>query len=242
MMAFKVRLRPRAVLFDAEGTLFGVRGSVGEIYARIAEKHGVVSDPETLGDRFRRSIRTQKPFASTAPSLEERQSREKDWWRRVVASVFEGIGTFADFDFFFEEVFDLFRGAKGWLPYPETLGALRSLRALGFSMGVVSNFDFRLEGVLRSLEMDRFFDALVTPGLAGVSKPDPGIFQTALDCLQVAASQAVHVGDSLLSDVQGARGAGIAPIFLDRSGQASAGEGLVVIQSLAELADVLILE
>jgi putative hydrolase of the HAD superfamily len=51
------------------------------------------------------------------------------------------------------------------------------------------------------------------------SKPDPRLFQVALEKAQVTASQAVHVGDSFASDVFGAQAAGIRPIWFKRGGK-----------------------
>ena len=72
---------------------------------------------------------------------------------------------------------------------------------------------------------------------AGVAKPDPAIFGLALESLGVPASDTVlHVGDSLRSDVDGARAAGIQPVHFDPYGFCPAPEGHAHTRSLAELA------
>ena len=53
----------------------------------------------------------------------------------------------------------------------------------------------------------------------GVSKPDPAIFEHALRALGCDAADAVMVGDSWAADVEGARGAGIRPIWFNRAGR-----------------------
>jgi putative hydrolase of the HAD superfamily len=54
--------------------------------------------------------------------------------------------------------------------------------------------------------------------VVGAAKPEPLIFQTALAAAGCAAAAAVHVGDSVAYDVEGARRAGIRPLLLARGG------------------------
>ena len=44
--------RPQVVFFDAVGTLFGVKGSVGQIYRALASHHGVEADAVRLNQAF----------------------------------------------------------------------------------------------------------------------------------------------------------------------------------------------
>jgi putative hydrolase of the HAD superfamily len=87
------------------------------------------------------------------------------------------------------------------------------------------------------------FAAIVISADIGIGKPDPRIFQAALDILGVPAAEAVMVGDSLERDIAGARRAGLRTVWLDRAG-AGARDGSIVanarIRSLPELRDSLI--
>jgi putative hydrolase of the HAD superfamily len=68
----------------------------------------------------------------------------------------------------------------------------------------------------RALRLDSYFEAIVVSGDHGVAKPDAAIFRLALERLDVDASAACHVGDSLAADVAGARNAGITAVWLNR--------------------------
>lgn len=74
-------------------------------------------------------------------------------------------------------------------------------------------------------------------------KPDPRIFQEALDQMQVTAAEAVMVGDSLPHDVLGARQVGMRGVWLDRDRRRTRAtdfdESIPVIESLAELPSLL---
>jgi putative hydrolase of the HAD superfamily len=69
--------------------------------------------------------------------------------------------------------------------------------------------------------------------MVGAAKPDPALFDAALALAACPPVNAVHVGDSLSKDVQGAARAGIAAVLLDRDGDGA--DAPVRITSLAEL-------
>ena len=96
--------------------------------------------------------------------------------------------------------------------------ALAELHARGVRIVVVSNWDCSLGEVLERLGLLGAIDAVVTSAQVGAWKPDPRVFEAALDAAGCAATEAVHVGDSEQHDVAGARAAGIRALLLDRSG------------------------
>ena len=90
---------------------------------------------------------------------------------------------------------------------------LREL-AQRYRLGIVSNFYGNLARVCDDAGIHSFFDALVDSAEVGCEKPDPRIFQHALQALGVTASAATFVGDSLPRDMAGARGVGMRHIWL----------------------------
>ncbi len=112
--------------------------------------------------------------------------------------------------------------------------ALQAARARGLRLVVVSNWDVSLHDVLRRLGVESLVDGIVTSAEVGARKPSPEVFRRALELAGIAATDVVHVGDSLEEDVAGARAAGIEPILLAR-GPRPAGAEVRVINSLREL-------
>ena len=116
------------------------------------------------------------------------------------------------------------RNAWTWRwPIAENIAALRELHAAGVPIGVVSNASGQIEELLR-----RGGVCQVGPGdhvpvlviidshVVGVAKPDPTIFDHALELLPgIDRSRIAYVGDSVTMDVGGARAAGLHPILLD---------------------------
>ena len=93
--------------------------------------------------------------------------------------------------------------------------ALARLQAAGIRMAVVSNSEGTVEAMLKSVGLGRYLETVVDSWVVGVAKPDPAIFRIALDRLGVPASSAVMLGDTVISDIEGARAAGVTPILID---------------------------
>jgi putative hydrolase of the HAD superfamily len=85
-------------------------------------------------------------------------------------------------------------------------------------VAVTNNSVAEQEGKLRSTGTRHLFDALVTSEAAGVSKPNPAIFERALRAANATADESIMLGDSWESDVMGAVASGLAAAWLDRRG------------------------
>jgi HAD superfamily hydrolase (TIGR01549 family) len=122
--------------------------------------------------------------------------------------------------------------------YDDVRPCLTRLRDAGLAVGLVSNTNRDLDGVLDAFELRPLVDGAVTSAQVGLFKPAPEIFAAALTCVGAAACDTVMVGDSYRDDVEGALAAGLAAVLLDRGGhRALEADGLEapVIASLAEL-------
>ena len=103
-------------------------------------------------------------------------------------------------------------------PFSDALPTLSDLRG-DYRLGLVTNGvpDLQRQKIERA-SLRGLFQTIVISGEIGIGKPDPRIFGHALDALGMRADQAAGVGNSLTRDVQGARGAGLKAIWLNRSG------------------------
>ena len=103
-----------------------------------------------------------------------------------------------------------------WCRVPEGLGAaLDAIRALGVKVAIISNSEGMLDRLFTDLGVLRHFDLVVDSGKVGVEKPDPRIFEIALQRFAVPASRALHLGDMFATDILGARAAGIRTALID---------------------------
>lgn len=110
--------------------------------------------------------------------------------------------------------FDL---ATSYALYPDVIPALTALSERGLKLGVISDWGIGLGVILRHFNLTRFFDFAVISATARRAKPDPEMFQLALQRANVVGDYAIHVGDSYVRDVLGARGAHIHPVLIDRT-------------------------
>jgi putative hydrolase of the HAD superfamily len=124
-------------------------------------------------------------------------------------------------------------GALEFTPFPDALEGLGALRRRGLALVVVSNWDCSLPDWLGPTGLLELVDGVVTSADVGAAKPDPAVFRRALDLAGVDGAGAVHVGDSLDNDVQGARAAGIRPILVRREGTGPA--GVETVRALTEV-------
>ncbi|MFC1791581.1 HAD family hydrolase [Gemmatimonadota bacterium] len=98
---------------------------------------------------------------------------------------------------------------------PTTAPALQELKEQGFRLGVISNADGRVEGLIRGAGLRDFFEFVLDSELEGVEKPDPEIFLRACRRMGVAPESCLYVGDLYPVDVLGARRAGMEAVLLD---------------------------
>jgi putative hydrolase of the HAD superfamily len=227
----------RVVFFDAAETLFHVNGSVADIYLRQAVQFGYQPRPDAIRlitEAFGRAFHDAPPPVFAATDSAQIKQSERLWWFDVVHNVFYRVGMFERFDEFFEHVFDVFADPVSWKLFPDVVPTLRELRSLGLELGIVSNFDSRLFNVLRGLSIADLFDTITISSLAHAAKPSPKIFALALEQHAVEPGEAMHVGDSVRDDVEGATKAGLRAVLLTRQGK-QAPPDVQTIRALDEL-------
>ncbi len=206
----------KAVYFDAAGTLIKPARRVGESYSAIAAKYGKTVAASDLFERFRICFDAapRLAFANAAP--DEIAELERDWWKKLVAQVFEPFGRFDNFDDYFDELFDYFAEPGAWTLFPEVLGTLSALKERGITLAVISNFDSRLVRILDGLSIGSWFDDIFVSSRVGYAKPDGKIFAAALQRHGLRPENVLHVGDSETNDLNGAQAAGLAALLVDR--------------------------
>ncbi|MDY7013481.1 MAG: HAD family hydrolase [Cyanobacteriota bacterium] len=211
--------KPKVIFLDAVGTLFGVRGSVGEVYSAIAREFGVEVAQEHLEKAFYQSFQANNPLTFPQVSITEIPEREFEWWRAVSYDTFDRVGAiaqFEDFDSFFLRLYGEFATPKPWFVYPDIIPALERWKEDAIELGIISNFDSRLHAVLEGLDLRKYFKSITISSNIGAAKPDPAIFHKALAKHDCEPHCAWHVGDSVKEDYEGAKEAGLRAILLKR--------------------------
>lgn len=201
-----------AVLFDAAGTLILPAEPIGATYARVASRFGVALPADRLDEAFRRVFAAAPANVHPDAAPADLRARERAWWRSRVRETFraaDGMARFDDFAGLFDALFGHYADARAWRLAPGAHEGLADLTARGLRLGVLSNFDHRLPGILEGLGVAHHFACVVLPSDAGAAKPDPAIFAFGLSRLGVSAEGTLYVGDHAEEDLVGARAAGL---------------------------------
>jgi putative hydrolase of the HAD superfamily len=117
--------------------------------------------------------------------------------------------------------------------------ALARLRALPLTLVVVSNANGRLRHLFDRLALTPYFDIVLDSHDWGVEKPDPRLFQIALEQARGDARSTAHIGDLFHIDVAGARAAGLREGVLLDPADMYPDADCRRVRSLAELADAI---
>jgi len=224
----------KAVFFDVGGTLLKVHPSVGEVYTELAQGFGFSGSPEAVEEQFR--LQWKKVGGIESLGRQSGLAIEKKFWRDLVFAVFEHFGGLQDFETYFEQVYDAFRGKDRWRVYKDVLdsGILQILKRRGVVLGVISNWDSRLPDTLKAMGLARHFDFILASTVVGSAKPDQKIFMEALQRSGVGSDEACHIGDEPIADIEGASLAGVDAILIDRGGSFDSFKG-PKIRSFLEL-------
>ena len=203
-MSFAIGPHVRAFSIDAAGTLLRPRESVAATYHAHALAFGAACTPESIAAAFPEAMR----------SLRSLRAADRGWrafWSAVVART-----TGCDQPALLDALYLHFADPAAWRIADDAIVALARLRARGFGIAVISNWDDRLRATLDGLGVLVCIDALVVSAEVGVEKPDPRIFAIACTQLGVSPHQLVHIGDDDDDDLAGARAAGCGALHVER--------------------------
>lgn len=214
-----------AVTFDVGGTLIEPWPSVGHVYAQVAFEHGEPgADPELLNRRFAAAWKARSEGA------EFNYSRAS--WSKLVSRTFRGMTAQVEEIKFFGALYDRFSRAEAWRIHDDVIPTLDALLTRGIKLALISNWDERLRPLMGRLRLDRYFDFMAISGEIGFHKPSSVIFNEAARKMGCPAENILHVGDSREEDLNGATGAGMRALHVNRT---KAEVGPDTIRSLREI-------
>lgn len=221
----------KAVIFDIDGTLYDWEASIDRALRDVL--------PE-VPTAYRNGLtnRMRQALADYALVVRDGLVVDRKYWLLMVDPVPPWRAALPDADSeLAQRVAQRYQSLLDAVPFADASPALEALR-VEYALGVLSNSP-RSEETLTRLKFRHYFDAVVAASEPW-RKPHPEAFRRACRALGIAPSEAVYVGDSLSNDVEGALGAGLIPVWVDRYGDDYAlPEGAWRITSLEGLPDLL---
>jgi putative hydrolase of the HAD superfamily len=205
--------RPKALLFDFGGTLAFLDF---ELLASEFSRDGLALDPLTLehAEYAGRNALDDYLLRNSGRDVDGAYERYFGAWMEAAGVRPELVREFG------HRFVAIHREASLWRVVREgTHETLERLKSEGFKLAIVSNADGRVEADARRFGIAGLFDVIIDSHVVGVAKPDPRIFQIALQRVGVAPGDARYAGDIYSIDMVGARAAGIAGRLIDQHGR-----------------------
>jgi putative hydrolase of the HAD superfamily len=225
------------IFFDMGYTLAFPYPSWTDVYHKAYRDAGLHIDRDTLHEVLEAVWRAVIAEDATAAwEASEAGDLRRKW--EIEREILDRLGLKDDHRQIFDRVTAAFRDPANYRLFPEVPDTLRALRDQGYTLAIVSNWDWHLPALCNDLNLTPYFDAIITSARVGRAKPHPQIFHTALAETGAEPERTLHVGDSYDADVVGAQGVGIAGVLIDREGVAKT-DGHLTIQRLDELLSLL---
>jgi putative hydrolase of the HAD superfamily len=230
---------PRAIFFDAAGTLVHAHPSPEAIVAGVVERlapelppldmRALAAHIETSMIERRRAGRLVHYPAAAA----------REFWRGAYLTFLADHLPPQRAAEVAEALLAAFTDVRAWRLFPDVAPTLAALRPTGLTLGLLSNWEDWLGDLLTALNLRAAFAHVLVSGELGLEKPDPAIFHRTLEVAGVAPAECVYVGDSLHHDIEPCLALGIRAVLIDRAGRHPDGPGYVRLADLRMLAGVL---
>ncbi len=231
---------PKLVTFDCAGTMVAVpKGwSMGWFAAEAAKSAGV-NLPAGAAEAYQ-SLYNARLREFVAVNMSRNAELQVEFWRKLATDWFSQLDLPTEFlDPMLAEADVLGFGPDSILfkMFDDVIPCLDKLDSMGIPAAVISNWDYSLPRVLRIFGIEHRFITITASLVEGVEKPDRRLFDLTLARAGFNAAETVHVGDDWVDDVDGAQGAGLKPIFLDRSRTQSDSKSICTLADLTEAFD-----
>ncbi|XP_042458257.1 haloacid dehalogenase-like hydrolase domain-containing protein 3 isoform X1 [Zingiber officinale] len=239
----------RCITVDVTGTLIAYKGELGDYYCMAAKAVGLpCPDYKRMHESFKAAytdMAKRHPCFGHAAKMPN-----PDWWRLCVKDSFIRAGYEYDdktFEKVFKRIYSTFGSSAPYSAFPDSHPFLRWARQKGFKVGIVSNAEYRYQdAILPALGLNQGseWDFGVFSGIVGIEKPDPRIYEIALEMAgNIAPEEALHIGDSMHKDYIPSRSVGMSAMLLDRFKTSDAESwrdaGAVVLPDLVAVQELL---
>lgn len=207
----------KAIFFDWFNTLAHFKPSRAVIHSQALEEYGIELAPEKLirglllADNYWFEAKAKGKFKQNPHD----QLSFRIHYEEIVLSEAGTSVPQATLMKVMERIQELYKGVS-FILFDDVLITLKALKERDYTLGIITNLEQDMNALSRQMDLSSFISLIITPKEAGVNKPSPLIFTTALQYAGVKPVEAIHIGDQYKIDTLGAHRAGLKAILMDR--------------------------
>ncbi len=230
----------KAVFFDLYGTLAGFNPPREVVQTQALESFGFTATKQGIALGYVGADDWMSQVNASDTPLLRLQGQDRDrFFSEYQRLIMEGAGIDVDLDTAGRVWAKVQQIPYSFAAFDDSLPVMDMLKLRELTLGLISNIGRDIDEMCESLGLAPYLDFTVSSTEVGIGKPHPPVFLKALERAGVTPDEAIHVGDSYRSDVQGAQGVGIRPLLLDRDGVMTDVTDCPRIGSLIEVLDYL---
>jgi len=203
----------RVIAFDAVGTLIYAEPSVTSAYCRILSD---LTERRIEPDYVRKVLGIRLAERSRHEDLRTSELIERQFWYDLIAELVPDSNRV---DLCFDALYSHFGQASNWRCYNDVAATLSALSSSGLELVLASNFDERLNTVCTGLEELNGISRVIISSEIGWRKPAAEFFDIVCQQTLCGPDEILFVGDDLINDIHGAKQAGMATAWIDRTGE-----------------------
>lgn len=207
----------KAIFFDVYGTIAHFSPSKYKIQSEACKNFGINLTPKNVNLGYKNADHLMSEQNAKFPLRNMKQNQQDLFFTKYQQEILLANGVHVE-NIIALEIFKIVRSTPRKLElFDDVIPCFDKIKKLKITIGLISNLNESGAFLVESLALSKKVDFAVTSKEAGFEKPDPGIFNYALKQSQSAPESAIHVGDQVFSDVNGAEFLGIRPVLLDRN-------------------------
>ena len=205
--------KPSAIFFDAVGTLLKPATPVDETYHFYGLKHGSAIPKDSIRNQFYKSFKKEE-LKDVGLDCKTNEAREFERWESIVSECFPDLKSTTPI---FNDLFAYYSQPTAWDLFLGTIPVIKFLENAGIDWGIASNFDLRLQSIVKSKPELRDCKWLIISSLVGYKKPSNHFFEHLQTSSGISFDKILMVGDSPENDIHPAKELGMQTFHVNES-------------------------
>jgi len=229
----------KTVFFDAGNTLLTPAIPESQVLSDAAASLGISIDAAVIEEHIPAMYEYYESLFAQDNSVWADEKRAADIWMSMYHYICGVLGIAEYSHQIARKGYEVYLDSKSWTVFDDVMPTLLALRSRQLPIGIISNWDCSLDGIIDGMGLRQHFSVIVSSAVAGLYKPQIEIFNYALDLLGATGETSMYVGDHVHADVGGALNAGMTAVLIDRENRHADGEGFIRVRDLREILEYL---